>query len=99
MNTSPLHPPAPKQTNKGKQAAGGARRTGDGDNDGDGDDGVWLRPQRFFAPEKPTGLEGLFAKTNLVEESDLQSCMLVHVMLCYPRTSVQGHRATTEPTL
>ncbi|KIK70775.1 hypothetical protein GYMLUDRAFT_32827 [Collybiopsis luxurians FD-317 M1] len=30
-----------------------------------GDDGSWLRPQRFFAPEKPTGLESLFEKTNL----------------------------------
>ncbi|KAF5385282.1 hypothetical protein D9615_001386 [Tricholomella constricta] len=30
------------------------------------DDGSWLRPQRFFAPEKPTGLEGLFERTLLV---------------------------------
>jgi len=29
-------------------------------------DGSWLRPQRFFAPEKPTGLEGLFERTLLV---------------------------------
>ncbi|KAH9950432.1 Ima1 N-terminal domain-containing protein [Amylocystis lapponica] len=27
------------------------------------DDGAWLRPQRFFAPEEPTGLENLFART------------------------------------
>ena len=27
------------------------------------DDGSWLRPQRFFAPEEPTGLEGLFSTT------------------------------------
>ncbi|KAI0801152.1 hypothetical protein C8Q74DRAFT_470794 [Fomes fomentarius] len=27
------------------------------------DDGSWLRPQRFFAPEEPTGLENLFART------------------------------------
>lgn len=27
------------------------------------DDATLLRPQRFFAPEKPTGLETLFAKT------------------------------------
>lgn len=26
-------------------------------------DEAWLRPQRFFAPEEPTGLENLFAKT------------------------------------
>ncbi|KAG5653351.1 hypothetical protein H0H81_000973 [Sphagnurus paluster] len=30
------------------------------------DDGSWIRPQRFFAPEKPTGLEGLFERTLLV---------------------------------
>lgn len=27
------------------------------------DDGSWLRPQRFFAPEEPTGLESLFSTT------------------------------------
>lgn len=27
------------------------------------DDGSWLRPQRFFVPEEPTGLEGLFEQT------------------------------------
>ncbi|CAL1695582.1 unnamed protein product [Somion occarium] len=27
------------------------------------DDGSWLRPQRFFPPEEPTGLENLFEKT------------------------------------
>lgn len=27
------------------------------------DDGSWIRPQRFFAPEEPTGLENLFANT------------------------------------
>ncbi|KAF9076115.1 Ima1 N-terminal domain-containing protein [Rhodocollybia butyracea] len=31
-------------------------------------DGSWLRPQRFFAPEKPTGLESLFEKTKLVDD-------------------------------
>ncbi|KAG5647583.1 hypothetical protein DXG03_008936 [Asterophora parasitica] len=30
------------------------------------DDGSWLRPQRFFAPEKPTGLEGLFEQALMV---------------------------------
>ncbi|KAF9244549.1 Ima1 N-terminal domain-containing protein [Melanogaster broomeanus] len=29
------------------------------------DDGSWLRPQRFFPPERPTGLETLFANTKL----------------------------------
>ncbi|KAF5374996.1 hypothetical protein D9758_000442 [Tetrapyrgos nigripes] len=40
------------------------------------DDGSWLRPQRFFAPENPTGLETLFEKTKLVDDvtmSDLAS--------------------------
>ncbi|KAF8641143.1 hypothetical protein AX17_000785 [Amanita inopinata Kibby_2008] len=32
------------------------------------DDGSWIRPQRFFAPEQPTGLEGLFEKTRLADE-------------------------------
>ncbi|KAF9015539.1 Ima1 N-terminal domain-containing protein [Cyathus striatus] len=32
------------------------------------DDASWLRPQRFFAPEKPTGLEGLFERTKLVDD-------------------------------
>ncbi|KAI0778297.1 Ima1 N-terminal domain-containing protein [Trametes elegans] len=35
------------------------------------DDASWLRPQRFFAPEEPTGLENLFARTiRLVDGSD-----------------------------
>ena len=29
------------------------------------DDGAWLRPQQFFPPERPTGLESLFANTKL----------------------------------
>ncbi|KAG1715992.1 hypothetical protein ID866_1157 [Astraeus odoratus] len=29
------------------------------------DDGSWLRPQKFFPPEQPTGLETLFASTKL----------------------------------
>jgi hypothetical protein len=33
------------------------------------DDGSWLRPQRFFAPEKPTGLEGLFERALLVTDT------------------------------
>ncbi|KAJ7487431.1 Ima1 N-terminal domain-containing protein [Mycena galericulata] len=31
-------------------------------------DTSWLRPQRFFAPEPPTGLEGLFERTRLVDD-------------------------------
>lgn len=31
----------------------------------DDDDGSWVRPQRFFPPERPTGLESLFASTKL----------------------------------
>ncbi|KAG1749834.1 Ima1 N-terminal domain-containing protein [Suillus paluster] len=31
----------------------------------DNDDGSWLKPQRFFPPERPTGLESLFASTKL----------------------------------
>lgn len=31
--------------------------------------GSWLRPQRFFAPEKPTGLESLFERTLLVDDT------------------------------
>lgn len=33
------------------------------------EDGSWLRPQRFFPPEQPTGLETLFAGTKL-EDTD-----------------------------
>lgn len=33
------------------------------------DEGSWLRPQRFFAPEQPTGLEGLFERTLLVKDT------------------------------
>jgi len=35
-------------------------------------DGAWLRPQRFFAPERPTGLESLFANTKL-DDGDARS--------------------------
>lgn len=36
----------------------------------DDDDGSWLRKQRFFPPEQPTGLEGLFARTLLMDDTD-----------------------------
>ncbi|KAJ6519662.1 Ima1 N-terminal domain-containing protein [Mycena sanguinolenta] len=29
---------------------------------------LWLRPQRFFAPEAPTGLEGLFERTKIIDD-------------------------------
>ncbi|KII93775.1 hypothetical protein PLICRDRAFT_101031 [Plicaturopsis crispa FD-325 SS-3] len=32
----------------------------------------WLHPQRFFAPEHPTGLESLFARTLLMDDTDSQ---------------------------
>ncbi|KAL5535747.1 hypothetical protein ACEPAF_3841 [Sanghuangporus sanghuang] len=34
------------------------------------DDGTWLRQQRFFPPEEPTGLEGLFMRARLMDEDD-----------------------------
>lgn len=34
-----------------------------------GSDASWLRPQTFFAPEQPTGLEGLFERTRLDDTS------------------------------
>lgn len=37
------------------------KRESENDND-------WLRPQRFFAPEKPTGLEGLFESARIQDE-------------------------------
>ncbi|KAG6821348.1 hypothetical protein H0H93_014145 [Arthromyces matolae] len=37
------------------------------------DDASWLRPQRFFPPEKATGLEGLFERTLLVDDSPSSS--------------------------
>ncbi|KAF7320124.1 Ima1-N domain-containing protein [Mycena kentingensis (nom. inval.)] len=33
-------------------------------------DPVWLRPQRFFAPEAPTGLEHLFEQTKIVDSNE-----------------------------
>lgn len=42
------------------------------------DMGSWLRPQRFFAPEKPTGLEGLFERTLLVDDAPKEVSSQVH---------------------
>jgi len=33
-----------------------------------GNDASWLRPQRFFVPEKPTGLEGLLESAKIQED-------------------------------
>jgi len=30
---------------------------------------TWIRPQRFFAPEQPTGLEGLFERVLMVDDA------------------------------
>jgi hypothetical protein len=32
------------------------------------DDGSWLKPQQFFAPEHPTGLESILANTRLLDD-------------------------------
>ena len=42
--------------------------TTSGDASGKADDCSWLRPQRFFVPEKPTGLEGLFESAKIEED-------------------------------
>ena len=40
-----------------------------GDASGEADkDTSWLRPQRFFVPEKPTGLEGLLENSKIQED-------------------------------
>jgi len=43
--------------------------TTSGDASGKADnDAPWLRPQQFFVPEKPTGLEGLFESAKIEED-------------------------------
>ncbi|TFK77253.1 hypothetical protein BDN72DRAFT_884803 [Pluteus cervinus] len=37
---------------------------------GSSNDSPLLRPQRFFGPEKPTGLEGLFERTTIIDLSE-----------------------------
>lgn len=39
----------------------------------------WLRPQRFFAPEKPTGLEGLFERALLVDDAPREPSRRAHI--------------------
>ncbi|PFH54814.1 hypothetical protein AMATHDRAFT_134874 [Amanita thiersii Skay4041] len=56
MDWVPTDPVALSAFQKGKQRA-------------TSDDESWIRPQKFFAPEQPTGLEGLFEKTRLVDDT------------------------------
>jgi hypothetical protein len=58
MDWSPTEPPP------GRRLPAGAHTT---------DDGTWMRPQRFFAPEQPTGLEGLLARTGLTDSMGLSN--------------------------
>ncbi|KAG5220125.1 Integral inner nuclear membrane protein [Salix suchowensis] len=51
----------------------------------DDDDGSWLRPQRFFAPEKPTGLEGLFERAKLVDDDANKSKPTHSTHICIPK--------------
>lgn len=44
----------------------------------DNDDGSWLRPQKFFAPEEPTGLENLFERTIKLVDTDSDQSALRH---------------------
>ncbi|KAK7694769.1 hypothetical protein QCA50_001957 [Cerrena zonata] len=56
MDWTPTNTPAQKNKRKGKAKAA--------------DDGSWLKPQRFFPPEEPTGLEHLFEKTITLVDDD-----------------------------
>lgn len=51
----------------------------------DDDDGSWVRPQRFFPPERPTGLESLFASTKL-DDRDQKPSSAAHPTR--PRTTL-----------
>ncbi|KAF4605057.1 hypothetical protein EYR40_003840 [Pleurotus pulmonarius] len=80
MDWTPIHPSHTHQSNnytskfKGKQKAVA-----------DDDDGSWLRPQRFFAPEKPTGLEGLFERTKLADDDANKSQPTQHTHIYIPK--------------
>lgn len=50
----------------GSSSSQNASRSKHANDDGDG---LLLRRQRFFPPEQPTGLEGLFARTLFVDEN------------------------------
>lgn len=59
MDWSPTNTPAHnKNKHKGKAKARAV------------EDGTWLKPQRFFPPEEPTGLEHLFEKTITLADDD-----------------------------
>ncbi|KAM6498440.1 Ima1 N-terminal domain containing protein, partial [Amanita muscaria] len=58
MDWAPTDPVAYAASQKGKQKSQVTT-----------DDGSWMRPQRFFAPEQPTGLESLFEKTRLTDDT------------------------------
>ncbi|KAF8560218.1 hypothetical protein OG21DRAFT_1452054 [Imleria badia] len=51
----------------------------------DDNDGAWLRPQRFFPPERPTGLESLFANTKL-DDGDAHSAKPTTLVLWNAKT-------------
>lgn len=62
MDWTPTSSPAKR--NKGKHQNGSAAGN-------EGNSNSWLlRPQRFFAPEEPTGLETLFARTISLSDMD-----------------------------
>lgn len=50
------------------------------------DDGTWMRPQRFFAPEEPTGLETLFARTIRIADTAEQTGSTSRTARHTPRT-------------
>ena len=47
------------------------------------DDDVVIRPQRFFAPEQPTGLESLFQKTRLSDDAPPPTNGLHHTVMLH----------------
>lgn len=55
MDWSPIHPSSSRNNNSHMRNGPQSRKQNG--------DGMWLRPQRFFAPEEPTGLENLFTNT------------------------------------
>jgi hypothetical protein len=68
MDWSPIKPaksPPQRRSLKmtGGVGSGGLQRQQVTRTTGQWNDGSWMRPQRFFVPEEPTGLEGLFEQT------------------------------------
>jgi len=52
-------------------------------------DASWLRPQRFFVPEKPTGLEGLLESAKIQEDPmDLDPQVTARQGLKIPRALI-----------